>query len=532
MLRAHTLATMRNLVKLSLLSLASLAAVACSGAPMDVTQDGEEDLTSASARARKLTFQSYVYVDQGSSDSEILREVQSQTQTAFGALRTSEVSVASRELKGVDPKTFKKETVTVVDPANTSSTRTMVKVTYRYSDDAIVPVAMAKRTSLSSAVMSQDYSSQTQRILKECTANDSEAREFSSSIWYVFDPSQSSCGTAMTAEQKQIDADKAKVGTGKVPTSEVNRLYYPIVVKLSSAKTNAGNTFPEYDKLYTGGVKPGRLVISMVNGLIDHENHANTNDDSAYGEWMDELAGSIKGHGFKFASIEGNADLTSFTVGTKTVRVPGGLLDAIHMETDGSAFPTGLSYTEKTQLRAAIANKLAYKWIRLEAPVKVKIGANAEKTVTIEIMTYFGAGSSSTPHKYAIKNSDVFLYNGHSYIGYGPLDPSNFSASDFPSSYQILFVDGCVSFNYYNRGYYPLKSGGTKNLDMIVNGMEAPSWHSGYALGQFVQTLLDGTQASYLDLLEAASDTDSLRVVDGESDNTYKRTTTPITVKN
>lgn len=532
MLRAHTAGTMRNLLRLSLLALASLTAAACSGAPMDTTDDGEEDLTSASARARKLTFQSYVYVDQGTSDGEIVRQVQSQTQTAFGALRTAEVSVASRELKGVDPKTFKKTTVTVVDPANTASPRTMTKVTYRYSDDAIVPVSMAKRTSLSSAVMSPDYDSQTQRILKECTANDSEAQEFSSSIWYVFDPSQTSCRTAMSSEQQQIDADKAKVGTGKVPSSEVGRLYYPMVVRLSSAKTNAGNTYPEYDRLYTGGVKSGRLVISMVNGLIDHADHTNVNEDSAYGEWMDELAGSIKGRYFAFASIEGGADLTSYTVGTKTVRVPGGILDAIKMETDAASFPAGLSYSERTALRAAIANKLAYKWIRIEAPVKVKIGAAAEKSVTIEIMTYFGSGSSSTPHKYAIKNSDVFLYNGHSYIGYGPLDPTNFSAGDFPKSYQMLFVDGCVSFNYYNRGYVPLKSGGTKNLDMIVNGMEAPSWHSGMALGQFVSTLIDGTQASYLTLLDAASDTDALRVVDGESDNTYKPTKARITVRN
>src|SRR6185436_7577551 len=141
----------------------------------------------------------------------------------------------------------------------------------------------------------------------------------------------------------------------------------------------------------------------------------------------------------------------------------------------------------------AVAGKVSNHWIRLEAPVRVKIGTAAEKDVTIEIMTYFGAGSDSTPHKYAIKNSDVFLYNGHSYIGYGPLDPSNFTSSDFPSSYQMLFIDGCVSYNYYNRGYWTLKPGGTKNLDMIVNGMEAPAWHSGYALGKFVHMLIDGS---------------------------------------
>lgn len=54
---------------------------------------------------------------------------------------------------------------------------------------------------------------------------------------------------------------------------------------------------------------------------------------------------------------------------------------------------------------------------------------------------------------------------------------------------------------------------------------------SGYALGRFVSTLVDGTQASYLDLLDAASDTDALRVVDGEVDNTYRPTKTPIAVK-
>src|SRR6185369_9324902 len=128
----------------------------------------------------------------------------------------------------------------------------------------------------------------------------------------------------------------------------------------------------------------------------------------------------------------------------------------------------------------------------------------------------------STPHKRGIKTSDVFIYNGHSYIGYGPLDPSRFSASDFPSSYQILFIDGCVSYNYYEADYFPLKEGGTKNLELITNGLEAPAYHSGYALGRFVNLLTGGSQASYKNLLAAAEETDPLRVVDGEVDNTYK----------
>ena len=94
-----------------------------------------------------------------------------------------------------------------------------------------------------------------------------------------------------------------------------------------------------------------------------------------------------------------------------------------------------------------------------------------------------------------------------------------------------MFIDGCVSYNYYEKDYIPLKSGGTRNLDLITNGLEAPSWQSGYALGRFLGTLVNGKQASYLQLLQAASATDELRVVDGELDNVYSPAKTPITIQ-
>ena len=61
---------------------------------------------------------------------------------------------------------------------------------------------------------------------------------------------------------------------------------------------------------------------------------------------------------------------------------------------------------------------------------------------------------------------------------------------------------------------------------------------SGPAMGRFVGTLINGKQASYLDLLKAAQFTgygyawgqDALRVVDGELDNKYAPTKTPIVV--
>ncbi len=523
---------MFNSTKLGLAAVSLLALTAAAGCSADMGDLDTEDqeLTSLSARSRSLTFDGYVYVDANASDTAILSAVRAQTQTAFGALRTAEIGVNSRELKDVDPKTFKKTTVTVVDPSVANDPgKKMLKVTYRYTDNAVVPVSMARRTSLTSAVMNGSYRYQTQRILKECTANDSEAQEFSSSIWYVFEPRLASCKSAISAEKKQIATDQGKVGTTKTPKSEVERLYIPITVRLGADKTNKGNSYPEYDRLYAGGVQKDKVVIGLVSGLIDHGNTDET-QDSGFNEFADELRESFRGHTWKLVKSEPAEDFTKVTVGTKTYTF-NGIQDWLNWK-DGSGFPAGVSYSDRDALVSAVSKKILRHWLTFEAPVTVKVGTNAAKPVTLVIQAYFGSESGQEPHKRAIKTSDVYIYNGHSYIGYGPLDPSNFSTSDFPSSYQIMFIDGCVSYNYYEKDYLPLKSGGTKNLELITNGLEAPSWRSGYAVGQFVSTLVNGKQASYKDLLTAAEATDSLRVVDGEIDNKYVPSATPITVTN
>ena len=519
-------------IKLGLAALSVLAATSVAGcsANVDDFDADDEALTSLTARSRSLRFDGYVYVDANASDQTILSAVRAQTQTAFGALRTSEISVNSRELKDVDPKTFKKTTVTVADPTIPNDPgKKMLKVTYRYTDMAVVPVSMARRTSLSSAVMNGNYRYQTQRILKECTSNDSHAQEFSGSIWYVFEPRIASCKTAISAEKKQIAADQDKVGAGKLPKSEVERLYIPVTVSLGSDKTNKGQSYPEYDRLYANGVQKDKVVIGLVSGMIDHGN-ADPTQDSGFNEFADELREAFRGHTFKLAKSEPAEDFTKVTVGTKTYTF-NGIQDWLNWK-DGSGFPAGVSYSDRDALVSAVSKKILRHWLTFEAPVTVKVGTGAAHPVTLVIQAYFGSESGQEPHKRAIKTSDVYIYNGHSYIGYGPLDPSNFTSSDFPSSYQIMFIDGCVSYNYYEKDYLPLKTGGTKNLDLVTNGLEAPSWRSGYAVGAFVSTLLNGRQASYLDLLNAAEATDSLRVVDGEVDNKYVPSATPITVTN
>jgi hypothetical protein len=516
---------------------ALLAPAGCSQAA-DGNDDATDDaLTSITARSRELKFEGLVYADRGASDAAILKLARKQSQTAFGALLALEVSVESREVHDVDPASFKKREVTVIDtdvPNDTGSPK--LEVRYTYVDKAVVPVKLSRRTSLPLALLTPSYDEvrgRQSKIVTDCTINNTEAREDAADglLWYDFNPSKASCKKVITDEQKQIDADRDKLTDKKhqVTKSEVERVYLPATFSLGSSLTAQGATYPEYDKLFTGGVQPGKLVIGMISGRLNHS-HVEAAKDDGYYEWMDSLGVLFAEHPkFELTGIEPQEDLTTVTVGDR--RIDGlKFADFIRWTVYEDSFPSGLSAAEKTELRLKIGKKLDNHWVTFQLKTKVKVGNAAPKDFTIQLDTLFGADEDPAPHKHAVRHSDVFIYNGHSYIGYGPLDPSNFRSSDFPDSYQLFFIDGCVSYNYYNEGYFLLKAGGTKKLDTITNGIEAPEYESGSAEGKMLSKLINGG-ASYKVLLTAAKATDPLRVVDGETDNDYSPSATPVKVE-
>jgi hypothetical protein len=524
-----------------LLLLTAVAMPACAEPTDDDVDSSGDDLTSLTARARKLEFAGYVYVDANASDYAILAEVKKQTQSAFGALRLASVGTNSRELKDVDPKTFLKTPVKVVDRANPNApVRNLMKVAYTFTDNAVVPVPMAKRSALSLAFLGKNYQTQSERIIKECTDGGKEAHEFQNSIWYVFDPTRTSCKTAMATEQKQIDADRAGLAADEIAPSELNRLYIPMTAKFGYKAQGGKVAYPEYDRLYSGGVEPGKLVIGMVSGMMADwaagEKH-DVFEDAGYDMWYGGLREVFKARpGFKLTSVEGlDKPLEYDLAGTKIAFAS--FDDLIAFELD-SKNPAGVTYANRNALRKVVADSLVRKWITFEVPVQVTMNG-ATKPFTIKLQSYFGAETNSQPHKRAIKTSDLFVYNGHAYIGYGPLDPSRFTAADFPSTYQVLNLNACVSYNYYEKDYVPMKAGGTKNLDLVTNGLESWVNESGPAMGRYIGAFIDGTMKSYPDILKAAQFTyfgynwgmDALRVVDGELDNTYSPAKTPITVK-
>lgn len=482
----------------------------------------DQDLTSVTARSRTLEFVGTIYVaPDAADDPSILRAARAQAQTAFGPLRTSDMAVKSRELREIDTSTFVKRSVKVVGGA---SPREMIEVKYTYRDDAVVGTSYARRSSAPLALMSPNYRSELERVLRECTTNDAEARDFASTVWYVFEPKLSQCQAAIVAEQARVDADRASLADPEheVPESQVNRLYWPITAKLGADKTNRGDSYPDYHRLYRGGVKPNKLVISLVFGLIDHGGAGGPSADYNWGELMTTLAETMDSQGGEWrVTSDGpdRVDLGSFKLSSGKEIKNASIQELVRVKTGGSSL--GLSRDEGIELQRQLSDRIHRRWFTLERSMKVAVGAEAPRDFAVDLMIYWGAASDPSPHRFATKNSDVFLYNGHSSIGYGPLDPKNFASTDFPSTYQILWIDGCVSYNYYNKDYVPLKVGGTANLDLITNGIEAPAYRSGHAMGQFLSTLLNGRGASYRDLLLAARDTEALRVVDGELDNTF-----------
>jgi len=418
-----------------------------------------------------------------------------------------------------------------------------MRVRYRYTDKALVPKSMAKRTAVSLALMHGDYQAQSQRVLTECTENTSHDQEFESAIWYVFNPTLDECRTVITAEQKAIDDAHKGLKPEQITKEEYTRLYIPITVKLEAAKTSTKKTYPEYDQLWSGkGVSQGQLVVSIVSGVMADwaaGEKPELSQDIGYHMFYEQMAEITKIYPtLKLTATEGT-DLTTFTVGTKKVSNVT-WADLSNWELNNSGWPSNItSSADRASLKKAVADKLAKHWLRFEQPVSVKISSAAAKDLTIVINTYYGAETDDTPHRRALSTSDVVVYNGHSYIGYGPLDPSRYDASDFPSTYQLFMFNSCVSYNYYEQDFFTMHSGGTKTLDMITNGLESPVYGSGPSVGRLIGALVSGKNPTYKDLLTAASNgapstevgADALRVVDGEVDNKYKPTKTPIVVR-
>jgi hypothetical protein len=173
--------------------------------------------------------------------------------------------------------------------------------------------------------------------------------------------------------------------------------------------------------------------------------------------------------------------------------------------------------------------------VTVDEPRRKRLSLRAGDRRTSLVM-YLAEPGSAEFEKLAVqgmKNSDVFLYDGHSGLG-GYLDPTQLAggALSLPvDKYQIFAFHGCSTYAYYNSGYFKLKKTssdpkGTKNLDIITTGIGAAFEVGAKSDVALITDLAGGERPSWQTIIDnihaAEGDSSALTHVNGDEDNPRK----------
>jgi hypothetical protein len=494
---------------------------------------------------RLLTIKGLVYVDQNASSYTIKSAVQRQVRTAFGPLRIAEISVDDREFKkNVDSGTFVAHPIDVVKPdpdgEHPQVVKTVKRVAYTYKARALVAKKHASKTSISLSLLMGNYQSFVSDIIHDCVQDYEHDSEFASSFWYVWAPAEPACKTRIQNEVTAIESERQGLAENQIGEKEHARRFLPITAQLDPA-TPPKTTYPEYDQLL-GLDDPtrDRVVVYQIIGMASHAGDPESKrfaNDMKFAEALKEIK-LLDDHfnGLKVAATSA-VDPTRFSFKGKQYTATIQQLYSWCVSRNG--FPPDVASEDRDAFRRAIHDHIYRRWITLEVPLEVK-SARATKKLTLEIRLLYGTDSGWSVRNYfrqAFKNGHVVMYMGHSYIGSGPQDPTNYGPGDFPAWYQIIFFQSCVSFNYYGRDFFDHKQGGTAKLDLVTNGIESYVRDGGKSMAQFIIAIFDGPPRTWLEILEKTRAQmwwelhDPNRNVDGEQDNTYDPSSDPITIQ-
>lgn len=518
--------------------------VACSSASSDDGETGSDKLTGINSAQRGIHFQSQVYVPVGTSDDVIKVAIARQVKTAIGALREPEVSIDDRaSTHNVDPSTWTRQTLAVVDPRNPSAPASqIVRITFPYNDKAVVTNKLSGASAVSFTMLADDYSKHDAPVKADCADDVTDT----DSLWYHYTPTMAACSARIQAELAAITAERSAIGSDatKVGVQEATRWFAPVTAKLDARVTPDKAYSPEYDRLYGMGTDKSQVLVYAFFGVDSDENNP---DDILGQEAVRFLRTMLHDQpSLRPVNTTPAASLTDISVdGQALANVTLGQMFSWILDRTGYPTQVGTDATKILALRKQAMGKFTERRIDWDLPVTVKDAHGTSKDLTIEVRTFYGVEDGSDDarqhaqwrYREAFWYGDVFLYNGHSHFGHGPLEPTLYGPSNFNDRYQIMLVNSCISYNYYHEDFFSMKPGGTKNLDMVLNGLPAYVNDMGLATGHFLTSLIDGQMHSYPDLLRAMelnepwdSAYDPMRVVDGELDNAFSQPATPITM--
>lgn len=521
-----------------------------------VAQDGsdsarqlEQDLTSIVGVERGIHFDGEVLVPVGAADHQISDAIGRQVKTALGALRAEEISLNDRDADNAkDPAKWTVVAVQGTDPSDpAAATRERWKVRYQYDDRAVVTDELDAVSTVSFVMLAGDYAVHAEELRASCS---DDASADADSLWYHFQPQRSACRQLIDGENAAIAAERSALGDDPlvIGPAELGRWFLPVTAQLDAPQLPGRDFYPEYHRLFDVAGERGELVIYAYLGVDGYGPEAPYDpDDILAREAMKFYRTVLRGQpNFRPVHTDPFAWLLDVYVDGRKVEG----VDYDQMLTwiiDDAGFPpeaAGDPGKEEELRRQALA-KFAERWIYWDLPIEVSDGTTTQR-VNVQLRSYFGREDGDPTVRQhaqwryleAFWHGDVFLYNGHSHFGHGPLDPALYGPHNFNERYQLMLVNSCISFNYYSQDFIDMKPGGSQNLDVVVNGLPSYVRDGGVATAELLLGLLSNTPRSYGELLEDmqvdlgwwAPDYDPMRVVDGELDNQFSPHDTPLTV--
>lgn len=522
----------------SLLAMSAVGFNGCGDPGLDEGAEGSDpdEIIGANAVGRNATIDSYVLVTPGASDDVIKQAIIQQLRPLFGALKAQDIGLGNRldgrnAMSFIDATTFRRDTVNVIDPAHPETTvRQMLRVRFTYRDRAVVNNRLASRRAFPTTAPFGDYYSHSAELIQNCQ---SEKMDWGASgLWYNFEPHLSTCQNLIQAEATRISTQRRQLANAdrEITVDESTRWFTPISVKLSTI-SRVENRYPDYHRMYDDN----RLVIGAFFGVdkLDDPNDYGAKNFFTY------LRTILQARPELAVSAEPTTDLTTVTFNGTTIRNVTALR-AANWIVDSTDLPTEVPYAMRSAFRQAVIRQWRDRTINLTSPATVTINGTA-KSVTLNVRVFygneegFGTGAIQR-YKTAFRDVDLFQYTGHSHLGSGPLDARNYTSADFANQYQILMINSCVSFNYYNE-FFTMHPGGSRNLDTVTNGLPVYLEGSGLSSARFATAFLDGRFRSYLDILQGMrlnlpweSNYDPNRVADGETDNVFTPATFRMTL--
>ena len=501
-------------------------------APFDSSSDSD-DLTSVDGAEYTIDFDGYVEVPAGASNDVARGAIHRQLKSALGALREKGIGVADRDAqRNLAAAQLPRTRVQVVNgPA-------LDRVRYHYHDTALVEKTHLPTGPVDLTLLYGDFIARAGELIPICS---DDATTSADSLWYHYQPGITSCRNAITTEWSAIDASRAGLAADQLSQREADRRFLTTRATLVR-QADANETYPEYDQLYgfAGNTSRTKLVVYSFFGVDSDQASPRDNGIVEYMRYERELRRRLPA--LHVTETTPHAWLLDFYLDGQ--KVPATWDDVERWIVDRTGFPAAASTTAKRdELLRQVVTNFRDRWIVWSMPVTVKRGS-VERTMTVEIRTWYGLEDGSWDireharwrYLEAFWHADVFSYTGHSHFGHGPLEPWTYSGSNFPDRYQVMLVNSCLSFNYYDEDFLNMHPGQASKLDVVVNALPAYWLGMGQANAAYIAGLVGGTQSWRQILGAMAVDLpweqayDPMRAVNGELDNAYAPAGTPIAV--